>query len=286
MSVAFLGGSKELRARIADTAQEWIALGLGITFRFKDAKGGFMEWHPSDAAYAAEIRIAFTPDSGYWSLVGRDSTKAAIASPGQQSMNFDGFDAELPDDWETTVLHEFGHALGFEHEHQSPTDGCDNDFIWDDDPQYQPTTDDYGQFVPDSVGRRPGVYRYLGGPPNRWDKGRVDDNLRALKASNAFDTSAFDAKSIMKYYFPAFMFRTGTASKCYTGAEATHISDLDAAGARREYPSDAVGVNKVLNARLSLLKTVDRKQSKGAAKHLLDRRTEIENDLQAASLTK
>jgi hypothetical protein len=286
VSVAFHGGSKELRGRIADAAHKWIALGLGITFRFKDAKGDFVEWHPSDTAYAADIRIAFTPDSGYWSLLGRDSTTPAIASPGQQSMNFDGFDAEMPDDWETTVLHEFGHALGFEHEHQSPIDGCDNEFIWDDEPHYHPTTDDYGQFVPDAAGRRPGVYRYLGGPPNRWDKARVDDNLRALKASSAFDISAFDAKSIMKYYFPAFMFRTRTASKCYTGAEATRISDVDAAGARGEYPDDAAGVDKVLNERLSLLKKVDGKQSKAVAKYLLDRRTEIEKDLHGAALIK
>ena len=46
-------------------------------------------------------------------------------------MNLGGFTEELPDDWEATVLHEFGHAIGFLHEHQSLNSTCEEEFRWD-----------------------------------------------------------------------------------------------------------------------------------------------------------
>src|SRR5690349_10941147 len=105
-------------------------------------------------------------------------------------MNFEGFDVQLPQDWRGVVLHEFGHALGLEHEHQHPVQPCD--FRWEDDPGYTPTTDRFGQFTPDEAGRKPGIYTLLGGPPNRWSREMVDFNLRKLPDSSAFRTSAFD----------------------------------------------------------------------------------------------
>jgi hypothetical protein len=79
-------------------------------------------------------------------------------------MNFGGFAVSLPQDWAATVLHEFGHALGLQHEHQHPVGGCDLDFRWEDDPGYTPTFDGFGQFITDSNGKPPSVYTVLGGP--------------------------------------------------------------------------------------------------------------------------
>lgn len=58
-------------------------------------------------------------------MVGRNAVNAALpgGGPGQASMNLAGFDIALPADWQAVVRHEFGHALGFEHEHQSPAGG-------------------------------------------------------------------------------------------------------------------------------------------------------------------
>ena len=60
----------------------------------------------------AEIRISFHPDDGNWSYVGTQCLEAPLDQP---TMNF-GF----VDPPEVQILHEFGHALGLEHEHNHP----------------------------------------------------------------------------------------------------------------------------------------------------------------------
>ena len=71
------------------------------------------------------------------------------------------------------VLHEFGHALGFIHEHQHPEAGIP----WD----------------------REAVYRYYGGPPNNWSRQQVDVNLFQTYSRTITQFSQFDPQSIMMY---------------------------------------------------------------------------------------
>ncbi len=215
ITVAFRGGSPALRKQITGAVVPWMnAAGIQLDFG-ETPSGSFREWSTSDTAYAANIRIGFD-QRGYWSLVGNDSVKPSIVDTNQASMNFEGFTGELPADWQAVVLHEFGHALGFEHEHQSPIAPCDQEFRWDDDPGYVRTTDIYGQFVPDSQGKRPGIYTVLGGPPNSWPKDQIDFNLKKLAYTPDLLPGPFDKTSIMKYYFEDWMFTQGTASRCYS----------------------------------------------------------------------
>ncbi len=233
--VGFRGGSDELHGRIADAALEWTQYG-NIKLEFKDpANGRFHSWSPDDGDFKVHVRIGFD-QVGYWSLVGTDSVNPAITSPGDASMNFGGFAQQLPQDWAATVLHEFGHAFGFEHEHQHPVGVCESEFRWDDDSDYVLTTDGFGQAVPDSRGRRPGIYTVLGNPPNRWPKTKVDFNLRELRESSAFQVSAFDKNSIMKYYFGSWMFRSGEQSPCFSQRNPT-LSELDKKGFGEAYPA-------------------------------------------------
>jgi len=241
ITVAFKGGNKALHKGIARVAVEWTRY-ANLTFDFgEDATTGeFRKWSTSDTEYSANIRITFDKP-GYSSLVGTDSSDPAIVSAGEASMIYGGFAQSLPPDWEATVLHEFGHALGFQHEHQHPIGGCDLDFRWEDDPGYVPTVNNLGQFIPDPSGKRPGIYTVLGGPPNRWPQWKVDHNLRQLGNSHAFMVSAFDPKSIMKYYFGDWMFRDGTKSHCFSQRNKV-LSTMDQAGARAAYPSEQADI--------------------------------------------
>jgi hypothetical protein len=243
--VAFLGGDAQVRRDIAEAGADWSQI-ANVKFDFGPAasSGMFREWTVGDQVYAAEVRISFN-QNGYWSYVGTDSVNPNLALPGQASMNLQEFDKDLPQDWRGVALHEFGHALGFEHEHASPLVGCDEEFRWNDDPGYVQTRDEYGQFIPSS-GKRPGLYTVLAGPPNLWPKAKVDFNLRQLTDNPAnYITSQFDATSVMKYYFPAWMFVNGEKSRCFSSGENMDLSALDKAGLLKTYPVSHEEANQV-----------------------------------------
>jgi hypothetical protein len=250
ITVAFKGGDSALHTKIADAVSEWTQY-ANLKFDFgKTTTGSFRTWSPSDQAYAAQIRVSFD-QSGYYSLVGNDSVNRAVVRTGEESLNLEGFDQQLPDDWKAVAQHEFGHAIGFEHEHQSPVAPCD--FRFDDDPGYNPTTDSFGQFIPDPNGRRPGLYTLLGGPPNNWPQSVVDFNLKQLPQSHAFEVGPFDKKSIMKYFFESWMFVSGSASACFTGGENLTISAGDKQGAAKVYPAAASDITTATERQTALL---------------------------------
>lgn len=259
--VAFLGGDAVLRKDIETTSEEWAALAnIRLDFGVVQGSDTYREWSPTDSQYAAELRISFNQD-GYWSFVGTDSVDTSVTGPGEASMNYGGFDVSRPDDWQGVVRHEFGHALGFEHEHQTPVGGCDEDFRWDNDPGYMPTKDQYGQYKSDSLGHQPGLYTVLGGPPNYWPKAKVDANLRQLKESVAFfELSDFDALSIMKYYFPDWMFTSGKQSHCYS-EENVLISEQDKKGVGIAYPAGQADAKRITDMQRAFLSTLKNIQS-------------------------
>lgn len=205
ITVCFFDGSKALRAKIAKVAMTWTTQGAYVPLDF----GNLDDPRICSSAQRSRIRIGFAY-AGYWSLVGTDSERAAPQR--EQSMNFAMFDINPPPDKQFTqiVLHEFGHALGFQHEHQSNLSSCEAEFDW------------------------PRIYALLAGSPNFWNQDKVDHNLRP-RQSKGDVASLFDRASIMLYHFPPEFLLGGTGASCYTPGNFV-LSAGDIAGLRRYYP--------------------------------------------------
>lgn len=156
LRVRFLEGRPEIQAKVKEHALQWCQF-ANIKLVFDDSPD-------------AEIRIAFKTD-GSWSYIGTDNLAIAKDKP---TMNFGWFTTKTPDEeYNRTVVHEFGHALGCIHEHQHPEAGIP----WD----------------------KEAVYRYYQGPPNNWTRAQVDTNLFQRYGADITQFSAFDRKSIMLY---------------------------------------------------------------------------------------
>lgn len=242
VTVAFLDGDDDLHAAVADTARTINDVcGIELDFGFDAGAGTYRGWTEDDTAYQADIRVSFD-QSGYWSLVGTASIDRGIAPepspvgghPHQRSLNLGGFDRSLPAGWRRTVLHEFLHALAFKHEHQIRRRPCQDAYRWDDDPGYVPTKNGAGRFVADSHDRRPGIYTYLGGEPNNWDRQRVDRNLRDDSLGPAA-AGEFDPESVMRYRFAPLFYRTWP-SPCAPETEGDELSAGDIRGLQLLYP--------------------------------------------------
>ncbi|MFD4570712.1 M12 family metallopeptidase [Streptomyces sp. NPDC058417] len=153
-------GDKEQRDVVRDGFRAWEDLGIGVSFA-----------EVSDRT-EAELRIGFQHGDGSWSAVGRDALRVGLH---ERTMNF-GWDLTPPGE-RATALHGIGHALGMQHEHQSPYAGIH----WDDE----------------------AVYADLAGPPHHWSRDRTYLNvLRKLDPAEA-NGSVWDPHSVMQYPLPA-----------------------------------------------------------------------------------
>lgn len=65
----------------------------------------------------AEIRVAFDPSGGHWSYVGQGCLSVPKNKP---TMNLALGSWDWSNEWDRVAIHECLHAIGFQHEHQSP----------------------------------------------------------------------------------------------------------------------------------------------------------------------
>jgi hypothetical protein len=119
----------------------------------------------------AEVRIGYsTADGSSASAVGRD----VLAIPLNEPTTVYGWDLTTPYG-RGTALHELGHVLGMEHEHQNPFAGIK----W----------------------HEQAVYDSLGKPPNNWSHETTFHNILEKLSTNQVQGSVWDPDSIMEYEF-------------------------------------------------------------------------------------
>lgn len=113
------------------TTKWWGADGVDLSVQFLDAKTSTFknrvlahmnEWGKEgnvrfrETSGVGDVRIARTPNSGYWSYLGTDIRHVPAGEP---TMNLDSFSNDTPEsEFIRVVRHETGHTLGFPHEHQ------------------------------------------------------------------------------------------------------------------------------------------------------------------------
>ena len=224
--ICFLSGSPKARAHVAATAVEW-ANYVNLRFNF----GDMLSPRTCSGNGTEHIKIDFKED-GYWSYVGIDSWQF------EQSMNLEGFGGDSPsvdeEEYRGFVLHEFGHALGFAHEHQSPAAKCDAEF-------------DYAQV--EAWAKRMG-----------WSADEIKTNLGRLQPTATLEFTRHDTKSIMHYSLPEEFFRDGRRNKCWVPKN-NELSNGDKQFAASIYPSRVAsydGSNK--SVRFGELQSQDSKE--------------------------
>src|SRR6266699_118828 len=105
MNVAMLGGNDRLYDWVVQWASKWTQH-ANVKFSFKDERG-FRRWTEGQINRHAHIRIKFSEYGKNDSEIGDDTLKDTRVSSMDLTWSASGH----------TILHEFGHALGFIHEH-------------------------------------------------------------------------------------------------------------------------------------------------------------------------
>lgn len=151
----------------------------------------------------ADIRIAFDPNGGAWSLLGTDCLDESDVTV--ETMNFGWFDVP-------TTLHEFCHALGMVHEHQNPAGKVIN---W--------AVDRVLMWAKESQG---------------WDEATTKNNIINRYKMDQINGSRFDPKSIMLYFFPSDLVNNDQGKCCGDGTNQNlQFSPFDVLFLNKNYPT-------------------------------------------------
>ncbi|KAH7074342.1 hypothetical protein BKA63DRAFT_415298 [Paraphoma chrysanthemicola] len=193
IKIGWQGGSSWQKDKVKQYAPQWCQY-ANLKFIFVDSG-------------EVDILVSFDPSTGSWSYLGTDSTY--FSSRNQPSLNLGWInDAYSEDQLQSVILHEFGHALGAIHEHESPY----SKIPWNKDQ----------------------VYKDLGGPPNNWDRAKIDRAMFTLHTLQDTQATPFDPNSVMLYYYPASWTTDGKGTSFNF-----RLSNLDQQYVKFCYPADS-----------------------------------------------
>lgn len=208
IKVCFKSGTPGAHQRVIRVAREWMSY-ANVKFDFEE--GGTPRRCRGDGH--EDIKIDFIDNRGWWSAYG------TISRHRDPSMNLQFLGVDAPrytngqpapePELRRIVLHEFGHALGMMHEHQSPSGGCDREINWE--------------------------AAYQMGAKMGWDRDMVHAQMRQLANVEEFNLTAVDRKSIMHYSLAPELFRLGRNSNCWV-PENFDLSEQDKRFIARVYP--------------------------------------------------
>lgn len=187
-------GTKADMGAVEQAFGKWFGLGVGISFT------------RVNHAEEATLRIGFDQGDGSWSYVGRDALN--VRDPGERTMNF-GWPLTTPYGHDT-ALHEIGHALGLEHEHQNPYAGI----VWEET----------------------AVRDYFRSAPNYWTDEQIDHNIIRKMAPNSVKGTRWDPDSVMEYQFEVGLIREPARYFADGLQPAGGLSSFDVAWMRSSYP--------------------------------------------------
>lgn len=143
------------KALVVDAIREWAHHTPGLRFRIVEGKEG-------------DIRISDDEGlKGNWSQLGTDAKDIPLNEP---TMHLERNDNSK--EFRRVVLHEFGHALGLEHEHQHP----EHDVNWNKDVVYRHFVEVEG-----------------------WDEEDIEANLFKIPTGSDLLTTSYDRESVMHY---------------------------------------------------------------------------------------
>ena len=175
LSVRFLNGTDFQKNKVMQYAKEWnLTSAEGDHNDDRKIRIQFIPYDITTSGNVADIRIMFR-DGGSSSTIG---TAAKLVPQDQATMFFGWINENQTEEvLRRTILHEFGHALGLIHEHQSPV----VNIPWDKEKVYE-------------------YYRITQNPP--WSREQVDVNIFERYSEESTNHTDYDSTSIMHYPVP------------------------------------------------------------------------------------
>ena len=184
LKICFLDGSAQLQTYVASIAKQWTLYG---NLKFDFGEGDVLR--ECQKADGSVIRITFE-QMGNWSYIGTEGLNIPDGSPTMSLESIGGDGCKIHSGkCDQAILHEFGHAIGYDHGWTAPNSGCDAEMDW--------------AYIYKDLHAKSGL-----------DSSEVDRMLR-VPASGQQTVGAFDKRSVMNYDLPPEYFKGGVSSKCY-----------------------------------------------------------------------